>query len=115
MTDLFQIIGSELHGTGFTWSEFNKNTWISYVNLKESEGGAAMFSLEQSGNYDENPWEALSKDCSLADLWAISRMSLVRALLTSKAGLRKLSSRKLNTRLTPYEVLVSMNGIITDS
>jgi hypothetical protein len=53
MTNLFRIIGSELHGTGFTWSEFNKAAWISYVNLKESEGGSAMFSLEQSGNYDE--------------------------------------------------------------
>jgi hypothetical protein len=39
MTDLFRIIGSELHGTDFRWSEFNKNAWISYLNLKESEGG----------------------------------------------------------------------------
>lgn len=53
MTDLFRIIGSELHGTGFTWSEYNKATWTEYANLRESFGGAAMFSLEESGNYDE--------------------------------------------------------------
>ena len=61
MTDLFRIIGSELHGTGFTWSEYNKGVWseynkgvwIEYANLRESFGGAAMFSLEQSGNYNE--------------------------------------------------------------
>jgi hypothetical protein len=53
MTDLFRIIGSELHGTGFTWSEYNKGAWIEYANLTESSDGAAMFSLEQSGNYDE--------------------------------------------------------------
>jgi hypothetical protein len=30
MTDLFRIIGSELHGTGFAWSEYNKGAWIEY-------------------------------------------------------------------------------------
>jgi hypothetical protein len=53
MTDLFRIIGSELHGTGFVWSEYNKATWIEYADLRESSSGSAMFSLEQSGNHDE--------------------------------------------------------------
>jgi len=56
VSEFFSCIASELYGTTFVWSEYNKEQWTRFVNLCVGiEGGACVFSMENSGILPELP------------------------------------------------------------
>jgi hypothetical protein len=59
LTAFFGAIGSELHGTGFLWTDYNKGVWEAYITCPDAYGGAAMFSLEADGNYHDASFKGL--------------------------------------------------------